>query len=40
MTTLQPIDYYVLAGFQQRFQQTFGAVKCAYVNATGIRAGK
>jgi hypothetical protein len=30
---IQPIDYFVLAGFQQRFQQTFGAVKCAYVNA-------
>lgn len=32
-TEIQPIDYFVLAGFQQRFQQTFGAVKCAYVNA-------
>lgn len=32
-TEIQTLDYYVLAGFQQRFQQTFGAVKCAYVNA-------
>jgi hypothetical protein len=30
---IQPLDYFILAGFQQRFQQTFGAVKCAYVNA-------
>jgi hypothetical protein len=30
---VQPIDYYILSGFQQRFQQTFGAVKCAYVNS-------
>jgi hypothetical protein len=32
-TEIQPLDYFVLAGFQQRFQQTFGGVKCAYVNA-------
>lgn len=32
-TTIQPIDYLVLAGFQERFQQVFGAVKCAYINA-------
>jgi hypothetical protein len=30
---IQPIDYLVLAGFQERFQQVFGAVKCAYINA-------
>lgn len=32
-TEIQPIDYLVLAGFQERFQQVFGAVKCAYINA-------
>jgi hypothetical protein len=31
-TEIQPLDYFVQAGFQQRFQQTFGAVKCAYVD--------
>jgi hypothetical protein len=30
---IEPIDKFVLAGFAERFQQTFGAVKCAYVNA-------
>ena len=30
---IQPIDYLVLAGFQDRFQQVFGAVKCAFINA-------
>jgi hypothetical protein len=32
-TSIEPIDYLVLNGFQQRFQQVFGAVKCAYINA-------
>lgn len=30
---IKPIDEFVLAGLQQRVQQTFGAVKCAYVNS-------
>lgn len=30
---IQPIDTFVLAELQKRVQQTFGAVKCAYVNA-------
>jgi len=30
---IQPIDYLVLAGFMDRFQQVFGCAKCAYINA-------
>jgi len=32
-TAIESIDYLVLNGFQQRFQQVFGAVKCAFINA-------
>ncbi len=31
--SIEPIDFLVLKGFQERFQQVFGAVKCAYINA-------
>lgn len=31
---IQSIDYLVLAGFQQRFQQVFECDKCAFVNVT------
>jgi hypothetical protein len=29
---IQPIDHFVLAAFQERFQQVFGCVKCAFIN--------
>ncbi|QBQ74460.1 hypothetical protein BcepSauron_080 [Burkholderia phage BcepSauron] len=32
-TTIEPIDYLVFAGFQQRFQQTFDCAKTAFVNS-------
>lgn len=32
-TKIQPLEYLVLTGFQQRFQQVFGCVQCAFINA-------
>jgi hypothetical protein len=32
-TEIQPIEYLVFAGFQQRFEQVFGCAKCAFINA-------
>lgn len=32
-TEIQPIEYLVYAGFQQRFEQVFGCAKCAFINA-------